>query len=190
MRILGIDPGTEKSGVVLCRDDPHRSPNVFPLYADEEQNDRVLQQLRTGIYFGERVDVVFCETIEPMGLPVGHSTLGTMRWIGRFQEAWEVCRRREAEYSKILSKLHLVSRGDEKTTICGAATYKCPKTGRRKAVTDAQIRAALIERFPATGGGKVPQIGTKKDPGPLYGVKGHAWSALAVVMTGLAVAMR
>lgn len=30
-----------------------------------------------------------------------------------------------------------------------------------------------------------PQVGTKAKPGPLYGVKGHSWSALAVVLTGL-----
>jgi len=48
---------------------------------------------------------------------------------------------------------------------------------------DANIRQALLDRFPATGGGKAPQIGTKKQPGPLYGVTSHLWSALAVAVT-------
>jgi hypothetical protein len=50
---------------------------------------------------------------------------------------------------------------------------------------DAEIRRRLIERFPATGGGSIPQIGTKAQPGPLYGVSGHCWQALSVVVTGL-----
>ena len=37
---------------------------------------------------------------------------------------------------------------------------------------DPNIRQALIDRFG-------PQ-GTKKEPGPLYGIKSHEWSALAV----------
>jgi hypothetical protein len=40
---------------------------------------------------------------------------------------------------------------------------------------DANIRQALIDRLG-------PQ-GTKKDPGPTYGVKSHAWAALAVAVT-------
>jgi hypothetical protein len=40
---------------------------------------------------------------------------------------------------------------------------------------DANIRQALIDRLG-------PQ-GTKKQPGPTYGVKSHAWAALAVAVT-------
>lgn len=40
---------------------------------------------------------------------------------------------------------------------------------------DANIRQALIDRF-----GKV---GTKKSPGPLYGISGDVWSALALAVT-------
>lgn len=45
---------------------------------------------------------------------------------------------------------------------------------------DTEVRRALIDRFPATGGGKTPQIGTKAEPGPLYGVSKDMWAALAV----------
>lgn len=41
--------------------------------------------------------------------------------------------------------------------------------------TDANIRQALIDRF--------GPIGTKKEPGVLYGVKSHCWAALAVAVT-------
>ena len=40
---------------------------------------------------------------------------------------------------------------------------------------DANIRQALIDRFGAQG--------TKKNPGPLYGVSSHIWPALAVAVT-------
>jgi hypothetical protein len=40
---------------------------------------------------------------------------------------------------------------------------------------DANIRQALIDRLGA--------VGTKKDKGPLYGVSGDVWSALAVAVT-------
>lgn len=176
IKILGIDPGQTHSGWVVC-ENMHESPLIRVIRSGEWDNEELLYSLRNTRETG----AVFCETIEPMGIPVGHSTLDTMRWVGRFQEAWEATR-------PIHVGIRLVRRGDEKITLCGAATFRDPKTGRRRSVTDAQIRAALIERFPATGGGKVPQIGTKAQPGPLYGVRGHAWSALAVVMTGLSMA--
>ena len=40
---------------------------------------------------------------------------------------------------------------------------------------DANIRQALIDRFGS--------VGTKKNPGPLYGICGDLWSALAVGVT-------
>lgn len=52
----------------------------------------------------------------------------------------------------------------------------------RAAAKDKQIRRALIARFPATGGGAEPAIGTKKASGPLYGVKDHCWAALGVAV--------
>ena len=116
-----------------------------------------------------------------MGLTVGKSTFETMQWVGRFREAWEGA----GVINGGTGSVHLVSRGDEKVFLCGAMTCRDPITGRAKAVSDAQIKAAIKDKFLPTGGGKNPVVGTKKQPGPLYGVKGHAWSALAVVLTGL-----
>lgn len=58
----------------------------------------------------------------------------------------------------------LVFRRDVKLHLCGSARAK-----------DANIRQALLDRF--------GPVGTKKTPGPLYGVKSHIWSALAVAVT-------
>ncbi|MFA5379305.1 MAG: hypothetical protein WC455_26350 [Dehalococcoidia bacterium] len=44
----------------------------------------------------------------------------------------------------------------------------------RRGVNTAQINKVLVDRF----GGK----GTKKNPGPLYGIREHEWSALAVAV--------
>jgi hypothetical protein len=57
-----------------------------------------------------------------------------------------------------------VYRKDVKLHLCGQARAK-----------DANIRQALIDRF--------GPIGTKKQPGVLYGVKSDIWSALAVAVT-------
>ena len=58
----------------------------------------------------------------------------------------------------------LVFRRDVKMHLCGSARAK-----------DANIRQALLDRL--------GPVGTKKAPGPLYGVKSHIWAALAVAIT-------
>ena len=59
-----------------------------------------------------------------------------------------------------------VYRRDCKIHLCGSPRAK-----------DANIRQALIDRFGA--------VGTVKNKGPLFGVKSHVWSALAVAVTAL-----
>ena len=61
----------------------------------------------------------------------------------------------------------LVYRRDVKLHLCGTARAK-----------DANVRQALIDLLGAPG--------TKKAPGPTYGVKSHAWAALGVAVTALA----
>lgn len=105
---------------------------------------------------------VACEQIASYGMAVGRDVFETCRWTGRF---WEVCTVMGATWA-------FIERKAVKLHLCGSYRAK-----------DANVRQALIDRFPATGGGKVPQIGTKKQPGPLYGVSGHAWAALGVAVT-------
>lgn len=47
---------------------------------------------------------------------------------------------------------------------------------------DALVRARLLEMH-----GGLASKGTRKAPGPLYGVSGHAWQALAVAVTAMRV---
>lgn len=105
-------------------------------------------------------DNVALEMIASYGMPVGKEVFETCLWIGRFIEAYE------STHDK---KACLIYRKDVKMELCGTMKAK-----------DANIRAALIDIFPQSGGGKVPAIGTKADQGELYGMKSHMWSALAV----------
>lgn len=101
------------------------------------------------------------EMIASYGMPVGREVFETCVWIGRFQQAWHSP-----------AAVRLVYRRDVKLHLCGDPRAK-----------DANIRQALLDLFPRTGGGATPQIGTKGKPGPLYGVSSHAWAALGVAVT-------
>lgn len=59
------------------------------------------------------------------------------------------------------AKMRFITRIQVKSTVCHSAKAK-----------DANIRQALIDRYG-------PQ-GTKKNPGPTYGLSGDMWAALAV----------
>jgi hypothetical protein len=63
-----------------------------------------------------------------------------------------------------LANVRLVPRRDVKLHICGSPRAK-----------DGNIRQALIDRF--------GPVGTKKAPGPLWGISKHRWAALAVAVT-------
>lgn len=106
-----------------------------------------------------QADHMAIEMVANMGMPAGKSLFETCVWIGRFIEAFP------GEHTKIF-------RRDVKLALCDSMRAK-----------DGNIRQAIIDRFPATGGGKTPQIGIKKQPGLLYGMSKHAWSALAVGIT-------
>lgn len=98
-------------------------------------------------------DILAIEMVASYGMPVGREVFETVRWIGRFQQAWS-----EPEAVK------LVYRQDVKLHLCKSVRAK-----------DANIWQALKDRF--------GEPGTAKNPGKLYGVKSHARAALAVALT-------
>lgn len=61
-------------------------------------------------------------------------------------------------------KALLIPRKAIKQNLCGNTT-----------TNDKYVRQALIDRF--------GEVGTKKNPGPLFGISGHCWAALAVSVT-------
>ncbi len=177
--ILAIDPGPESSGIVLYGGDSHQ---LF--YSADLDNHSILGGLRDGgvnIGMGTaRPAIVAIEDIVAMGMTVGKSVFGTCKWIGRFVEAYSYYGSNSVNY---IDTPKLVSRRDVKTVLAGGTTFRDPDTNARRTVSDAHIKRVVKERFPETGGGKNPVVGTKGQPGPLYGLKGHAWSALAVALT-------
>lgn len=130
-----------------------------PVAFDKESNSAVLARVRENWNPVEGGDLLAIEMIASYGMPVGREVFETCLWIGRYIEAWE---RRGGKYK-------LVYRKDVKV-------FHCESTR----ATDANIRAALLDRY---GPGREKAIGTKREPGALYGMKGDCWAALAVGLT-------
>lgn len=120
-------------------------------------NEALLQILGNDI--GNHVLVI--EQIAAMGMAVGAEVFETCVWTGRFIQAW-------AGLNPIMP-WGRVKRHEVKMALCGSMKAKDPN-----------IRQALIDRF---GPGKEKAVGTKRQPGPLYGIAGDEWSALAVAIT-------
>ena len=152
MLILGIDPGPEKSGYAIW--DTCQTEIIPKFGVGVRENGYIID-----IASGGPHDILAIEMIASYGMPVGKSIFETCVWIGRFIQA------------ATRSKCYRATRKEICLHLCNSPRGK-----------DATIRQALIDRFPATGGGKCPQIGIKAAKGPLYGVKGDAWSALAVAL--------
>jgi len=102
---------------------------------------------------GDNSDLLAIEKIVSYGSAVGQETFDTCVWIGRFMEAW-------GNPEDVM----LIPRRMVKKHVCGPGKWGDP-----------DVRKALLKSIG-------PQ-GTKKVPGPTYGVKSHAWAALAVAVT-------
>lgn len=170
--ILGIDPGSERSAWVL-----------YDLKAHEVKLSRYSANWEMLLWFEHcdiksKFDHCAIEMIASYGMPVGKSVFDTCLWIGQF-------------IIRVLDKDISVSLVPKKTKWTSAFNYgaNCQHEGvnmflcNSNRAKDSNIRQAIIDRFSPTGGGKIPQIGTKKKPGPLYGISGDVWSALAVAIT-------
>ena len=114
------------------------------------------EELMTIVYYGPYGHLTI-EMISSYGMPVGREVFETVMFIGRMWEA-----RRDDPKS-------LIYRKDIKLALCNSVRAK-----------DSNIRRVILDQYPATGGGKTPQIGIKSKPGPLFGVAKHAWAALAL----------
>ena len=98
--------------------------------------------------------LVVIEKLECYGMPVGESIFETAYVIGRMLQVLDEHGVPWVLMPRRAVKLHL----------CNSVRAK-----------DANIKEALHDRF--------GRKGTKKNPGVLYGVKSHAWSALALAVT-------
>lgn len=124
--------------------------------SDTIANDRLLEwfELHPGF---DVIDAIVFEQIESYGMAVGREVFETVFWTGRF---CETIRRNGGRWERLprkAVKLHL----------CESAR-----------ANDSNIRQALKDLH-----GGSAAVGTKKQPGPLFHVKGHEWAALAVAVT-------
>jgi hypothetical protein len=105
------------------------------------------------------VDLLAIESIEGFGMTAGQELFDTCFWSGRFCQA-SLQARSKGVFSIDFAR---IGRKAIKLHQCGVTTAK-----------DKDIREALIYRF--------GQPGKKANPGKLYGISGHCWSALAVAV--------
>jgi hypothetical protein len=186
MRILAIDPGPETSGWCVYDTEERRV-----LASGTGTDNRALLVIISEQRYGRPAlpefafEALAIEDFEYQRRSAGREAFVTNKWIGRFEQEWY---RGVAPHGAVYE----VIRGDVKTVLCGAHSYTDPDTKRQRAVDDPEIRAAVIGLHKPTGGGSRPQIGVKKQKGPLYGVAGHAWDAVAVavVLTQMIVSGR
>ena len=159
MRVIGIDPGPEESGYVIW--DGERI-----LEFGNARNEVLAVALDNLTYpFPPDGDRLFInepeecaiEQIRGFGVMASDKLFDTCMWTGRFLHAFGQHR------------THWVPRKTAAAHICGVGGIS----------KDQFVREALIARF----GGKELAVGIKKQPGPLYGISGHLWAALAVAIT-------
>ncbi|NTU49903.1 MAG: hypothetical protein HGA87_03275 [Desulfobulbaceae bacterium] len=144
--------------------DPGNTHSAFVVYEPmnvvehgKVSNDDMLLLLLQD-YNPAQFDDMVVEMIASYGMAVGKTVFETCVWIGRFMQCWN-------------GQCKLAYRKDIKTHLCGSTKAK-----------DANIRQALIDYFPPSGQGAIPQIGNKANPGPLYGITKDRWAALAVAV--------
>ncbi len=155
LQCIAIDPGSEQSALVLY------DTTYGVLRHHLESNDQILWLLRSDPWVkpGAPAPPLVIEQIRSYGMAVGATVFDTVHWAGRFWEAWAWRGGDCAHMPRKDAKLHL----------CGSPRAK-----------DTNIRQALIDRF---GPGRQEAMGTKKTPGPLYGIRKDLWAALAVAIT-------
>jgi len=156
--IIGIDPGDKKSAMVIINSD-----NVIISHYLASNKD-LIKIVRNNIKSGREVKIGI-EMIASYGMPVGKTVFETCVFIGRLVEVVE-------SYGEEPKAIY---RKDAKMFLCNSMKAK-----------DGNIRQAIIDLYPATGGGKNPQVGTKKQPGALFGISSDKWAALAVALTAKA----
>lgn len=155
MLILSIDPGPTESAYVLYDTETKQIMPTFGKHPNE------LMVKFTRAYSEGLASLLSIEMVASYGQRVGQTVFETCVWIGRFIQAWE-----EA------SGKHWIKVYRRKDVFA----HLCPE-GKPN---DSAVRTAICNRY---GGDARIAKGTKKNPGPLYGLKGDMFSALAVAIT-------
>jgi hypothetical protein len=124
--------------------------------AGHYENEQVLAMIHY-----ERI--VLVEWVQFQGKKVGNDVFRTAQICGDYRDR---CRTTGCQY-------HEMTRSKVSQSLLG---YCGSKT---------EVKRWVIQTYPATGGGKVPQIGTDSERGPLYKMREggkHSWDALALFL--------
>ena len=157
MNLLSVDPGPETCGLMILDVDSFPPP-VVEQSADVPVAD-VLAIIVAGKWHGWAFSQVAAERVVSYRQGVGSETFETIEVYGRI---WDRCETNGVPFT-------CISRKEVKARIGLQTSAKMP-----------QVNEVVRLTYPRSGGGKKPQVGTKGKPGPLYGVKDHAWAALGV----------
>lgn len=122
MRIIAVDPGSERSAWVIFD-----TVSMLPVRHGIDDNG-VLVSALPGF-----VDAMVIEWMQPRGMPTSAQEYETLFWIGRFVQHVV-----ESPHDVVVDRL---SRLRVKQHICG-----------RNSANDSNIIAALIDRYGGTGG--------------------------------------
>ena len=156
-RWLCFDPGTFKTGWVIF--DPHAET---VLDAGWDKNDDAIEVTEC-MGFHDRI---IMETFAAQGMPLGSSSLETVRFEGMLIE-------RAAASRQIV--VDRITRREIKLTLCGTSRAK-----------DQNVRAALVDLYASDWVSIGNGLGVKSNPSPLAklrackGAAAHTFAALAV----------
>lgn len=161
MRLLCIDPGPVQSAWIVLDGDGTTHPPIvsFGLESNADVMARIREQRFCSPPYPQRCAL---EMVASYGMPVGREVFETVWWSGRFAQCFGA------------DDVDQVYRMKVKMTLCHDSRAK-----------DSNIRQAILDRYPATGGGKTPQVGVKAQKGPLFGISRDVWAALAVGLAWL-----
>lgn len=158
MKVIAIDPGPVTSAMVEI--DPIDQSILGKEIMDNWDLLKILEH-------PTKSDELAIEDMSPMGKTTGRTVFNTLKWIGRFQQAFVQGYEEE--------KCALITRVEVKLKMCDSII--CNDRDIRQAVIDYYTK---ITPPSLLGGGKTPLVGTKKNPGPLFGVARDLWQAIAV----------
>lgn len=174
--ILSIDPGPEKSAWAVVDEETYVGPDADDFMPFEhvtapkllgwkhEPNQDLIDRIIAGKKF-KNVKYLVIEECVSYGTTMGRTVLDTIFVSGMIWQAW-IMSQEDAYIVKI-------TRPTVRTHMCGKAT----------GVSAAVMRSRIYDIY-AGNKGRKGAVGTKKNPGPLYGIKGdHAIDCLALAIT-------
>lgn len=158
---IGVDPGNSETAIVVVE----ILTNKILSSGKYSNKDALLKLENIKFEYGGGTpkSELACEMIASYGMPVGKSVFDTCLMIGRIIQMWS-------------GDVRLITRNMVKNHICHSSR-----------ATDANIRQALMDRYGST---KELAVGTKKNPGPMFGLGNDERAALAVAFTAIETNLR